>query len=258
MEVFAGLEGGASSSRLVLVSRSSEILAQVEGPDMNLFLLGLEETYKRVCDLLKAAKEKLPNANLKSLGMAMSGAHGEEITANFLTLIREKLDPNFPEALELVGDYVGSIATALGQEGGIVMIAGTGSACCLMNSDGKFYNRGGWGHLLGDQASGYWITSEVLIRLFCSMDGTKPLPNGQNHDIALEEMRKYFNAQSQHDMLPFMYTNFDKSFIAGFTSVLAKTAVETNDSFICSVFEEAGWWLARNVIAIASEADSVS
>ena len=58
--------------------------------------------------------------------------------------------------------------------------------------------------------------------MFSAMDGTNPLPEGQSYALAYENMQSYFKVNNQHDMLPHMYTTFNKSYIAAFTAVLSE------------------------------------
>jgi N-acetylglucosamine kinase-like BadF-type ATPase len=60
-------------------------------------------------------------------------------------------------------------AAILQGEDGIITIAGTGSVSfgCYK---GKTARTGGWGHILGDEGSGYWIALEALKRITVEHD----------------------------------------------------------------------------------------
>ncbi|WP_433876954.1 N-acetylglucosamine kinase [Sinomonas atrocyanea] len=45
---------------------------------------------------------------------------------------------------------------------GVAVIAGTGSAAWGTNDDGDEARAGGWGYLLGDEGSGYWLAREAV------------------------------------------------------------------------------------------------
>ena len=52
------------------------------------------------------------------------------------------------------------IATFKNKDGNL-FIAGTGSSL-LCRKNGQFIQKGGWGHILGDEGSGYWIGKQIL------------------------------------------------------------------------------------------------
>eukprot|EP00795_Rhopilema_esculentum_P004155 gene4155-20337_t len=105
--------------------------------------LGLDKTVERINELVEVAKKKagIPlETKLKSLGLSLSGADKREEQKE----MEEKLVARFPNATETCfacNDTVGSLETATDKRG-IVLIAGTGSNCLLMNPCGSMYKRG--------------------------------------------------------------------------------------------------------------------
>jgi len=66
----------------------------------------------------------------------------------------------WPKAVNIyVGNDLDSgLATAFGRENpGIYVLSGTGSVVVGRNAQGEVARAGGWGHLLGDHGSAYWI-----------------------------------------------------------------------------------------------------
>ena len=57
----------------------------------------------------------------------------------------------------VVNDVVGAWAAATGARPGVGAISGTGSNVFGVGPGGRAWRAGGWGHLLGDEGSGYWL-----------------------------------------------------------------------------------------------------
>jgi N-acetylglucosamine kinase len=51
-----------------------------------------------------------------------------------------------------------------------MIILGTGSNALLINSDGQHFNCGGWGHILGDEGSAFWIAQSAMKIYFNDLD----------------------------------------------------------------------------------------
>jgi N-acetylglucosamine kinase-like BadF-type ATPase len=65
-------------------------------------------------------------------------------------------------SLELCGDEEIALDAAFRGGPGILVIAGTGSNAIGRAPDGRIHSAGGWGPILGDEGSGYWIGLEAV------------------------------------------------------------------------------------------------
>src|SRR4030095_5169289 len=57
----------------------------------------------------------------------------------------------------VVNDALIALQAGIGDLPGIVIVAGTGSIAYGRNAKGEAARAGGWGYVLGDEGSGYWI-----------------------------------------------------------------------------------------------------
>ncbi|HBR60777.1 MAG TPA: hypothetical protein DEA86_10160, partial [Deltaproteobacteria bacterium] len=73
------------------------------------------------------------------------------------------LNQSLPHAqITVAPDYEIALIGAHGERYGVLVLSGTGSAACGINASGESAHSGGWGYLLGDGGSGYWLGLEML------------------------------------------------------------------------------------------------
>jgi N-acetylglucosamine kinase-like BadF-type ATPase len=74
----------------------------------------------------------------------------------------------------VVNDALIALVAGAGDAPAIVIIAGTGSIVYGRNAAGEAARAGGWGHMIGDEGSGYWIGREALAAVMRAGDGRGP------------------------------------------------------------------------------------
>ncbi|KAG8035472.1 hypothetical protein G9C98_006918 [Cotesia typhae] len=250
--IIGGIEGGGTHSSLIIMDGNGNQLTHIKGPGTNHWGLGMKETATRINNMILRAKETLniPESRLLDcVGLCLSGCEEEETNCKLI----ETLTKEYPYASKdyIIGsDTMGSLKTG-SDCGGIVLIAGTGSNSLLINSDNSTHGCGGWGHMIGDEGGAFWIAHKACKYVFDDMDGLHKAPHSTAFIWAA--MKTFFHVNSINEMLPHLYSNFDKSKFAMFTKEIV-AGCEKKDPLCETLFTLTGQYLARYVNTLVAKA----
>ena len=107
---------------------------------------------------------------------------------------------------------------------GVVFIAGTGSIAYGINEEGKTVRVGGWGHLVGDEGSGFWVGKEGIRAALRAYDG-----RGRGTRLR-EYMLEYFKANTPDGIIGRIYSSENpKTLLGGFAPYVVKAAREKDE-----------------------------
>jgi glucosamine kinase len=191
--------------------------------------------------LFGAADEALAGAGisdgeLDAAVLAVAGTDTDAVVAH----MRERRSREWI----VVNDVVGAWASATGAQPGVGAISGTGSNVFGVGRDGRPWRAGGWGHLLGDEGSGYWLGVQSIKAALRDRESSGP-PTALS-DAAVN----FFGAPSVEALAVMVYAKpLSKSEIAAFAIETARIA-ERGDAVARELYERGAAELASQIAAV--------
>jgi N-acetylglucosamine kinase-like BadF-type ATPase len=126
-----------------------------------------------------------------------------------------------------------------------VLIAGTGSIVLARNGAGQLTRVGGWGHILGDAGSAYWIAVESVKAAIAAQEGLGP--KTQLGSVIC----RWFEVSRLSEIVPLIHrADFAKNDLASLSSHLARR-MGHGDAVFRGICRNAGRQLAAQTLAAA-------
>ncbi len=168
-EIFLGIDGGGTKTIGLLADQAGHILAKAEAGASNYHAVGEQQTKQVLSDVVSQLIAGA-NAALESVTCCL-GLAGVASPVDRKVIGRICDEIGLPENRILTHDARIALVGGAEELSGVIIIAGTGSIVYGTDTAGREAEAGGWGHLLGDEGSGYDIARRALQAVSRAADG---------------------------------------------------------------------------------------
>lgn len=226
MRYILGVDAGGTKTEAIAYDLDKNVLSKGYSGFGNI-LIDSEKSLENIRESINncIANLKIDDCIHIYLGVAgVSAGNNNEKVENY---IKE----NFNCKVTVVNDADLALSAMLKGKDGFLTIAGTGSVC-IGKYKGKKVRVGGWGHLLGDEGSGYYIAIEALRKIILEKD------SGFERSSFTQEILNKLGISDELDIINFVYGS-DKGKIASIVPTIVKIS-KRNDAKAIKILRAAG------------------
>lgn len=175
MVLALGIDGGGTSTRCAVLDERFRLRGMGTAGPSNYQDVGVEMTRANLRKAIREACAGLDDGPA-AIDTAFFGLASVVCEAD-RQVIRDAVagvgfKPNTPLGID--HDIRVALAGGTGGRPGIALIVGTGSSCYGRNAAGEDWRSGGWGYLLDDAGSAFYLGHQALMAIVRAYDGRGP------------------------------------------------------------------------------------
>lgn len=231
MKYLIGIDAGGTKSELIAYDINCNPITNIIGGSGNPSV-NLDKTVNNIISLIYGCVDELGREDCLMIAIGMAGVE----TGNYAELVKKYVEGAFVIDTVVLNDAEMACKAYFGNKDGILVISGTGSSC-YAQKDGKGEMVGGWGHILGDEGSGYHTVMQVFKNIIYKFDRNLPFDN------LCKAMTGIIGGSTRSDIMNFIYNN-EKNKIAALFPVIVDYARE-GEPYAEMLLENAGKYLAE-------------
>ncbi len=239
-----GVDGGGTKTQGLLADGAGTVLARGRGNGSNQNVIGIDNAALNLAELIvslaKTAARPVSDIGSAVLGLAGAGsARDRQVLTEAVHARLRAMDlPAVPITIQTDGRV--ALEGAFNGGPGVVAVAGTGSVVMGKSPGGETLSIGGWGRVIGDEGSGYFIGLEAIKAVSREIDG-----RGEAGRLRVA-LSSRFGLETRERFIAAVYREkFDIPSIA--PAVLE--AAEAGDAVALGILSRASGALALQVVA---------
>jgi N-acetylglucosamine kinase-like BadF-type ATPase len=216
-----GIDAGGTKTVCLLADADGRILAEARAGGANLQAVGELEVEKVLHDVMeRAIGDRLVRPAVICLGIA--GVDRPDDAAAIHAIMRRI---GYKARVLIANDALIALVAGVAHDPGVVVIAGTGSIAYGRNARDEAARAGGWGYVLGDEGSGYWIGRQALRAVVRQADG-----RGRPTALTPHVLAHFGVARAQELVHAIYHRNLRPSAIAAVTRAVQQAANEGDET----------------------------
>lgn len=233
-----GIDAGGTKTVGLLADAQGQVLGKARGPGANLRVHGELEVEKTIYQLVEDLEASQPPSAV-CLGIAGAHLDGQnDLVGSMLGRIGLRRN------VTVVHDAHIALVAGAPDGVGVVVAAGTGSISHGVDEKGTRARSGGWGYLLGDEGSAFWL-GHAAIRL-----GIRSADGRDRHTSLFSRVCESLDLQNPAEVVAWFYDQ-DKSRhrVARLASLVEEAAAE-GDGGASDILDHAAHHLSQAAEAV--------
>ena len=210
MSFFLGIDGGGTKTECV-IGDEERVLGKSVGSTIKIKKVGVDAAGKAleaaIAEACKSAKVNQQEIARTCIGIA--GSSIPEVTDWTYSVLKQLVAGD----VQVVNDALIAHRAAFGEGPGVLVIAGTGSNVLGMNDRGESGRAGGWGPMISDEGSGFWIGRRAVAHAMRAYDG-------QQTTMLLDAVMKSWDLTTIEDLVSMANSNPPPDFSSLLPAVL--------------------------------------
>lgn len=238
-----GIDAGGTKTVCQLADDHGRLVTETRGPGANLQAAGELQVEKVLHEVMERALETVARGAMPAaICLGMAGVDREDDSRVVWSIMRRI---GYKARLVVVNDALIALQAGTGEGPGIVVISGTGSIAYGRNVEGQAARAGGWGYVLGDEGSGYWIGRAAIRAVLREQDRRGA------HTLLTDLLLKHFEVRRPQDLLHAVYYRGVKPPEIAALAPYVQHAFERGDEVAAGIMDGTARELAGYVISVA-------